>query len=199
MADVLRFAPEVPVEVALKFPTGKPVQGHDGTDMMFTLVDGRLMFLAPPVAAQLDAMRIRPGEPFWITRNAGKSGVKGSVSWDIRRPNAGSPANAREPGYSQGPDADPFIATPHEQANGAAARPEMPPANGTCHAPTSGNGYASDIRTQAESAVMTAIEACAKGAKYAASINFPINFEHEDVRALANTILIGMQQNGGRR
>jgi hypothetical protein len=175
MADILRFTPEVPVEVALKYPTGKPVQGHDGTDMMFTLVDGRLMFLAPPIAAQIDAMQIRAGEPFWITRNAGKSGVKGSVSWDIRRPNAGSPVIQAPP-----------------------ARPEVP-TNGNPHPVTSGNGFNSDVRTQAESAVMTAIEACWKGEKYAASIGFACHFEHEDVRALANTILIGAQQNGGKR
>ena len=165
------------MEVALKYPTGKPVQGHDGTDMMFTLVDGRLMFLAPPIAAQIDAMRIAPGEPFWITRNAGKSGVKGSVSWDIRRPNAGTPV-------AQAPEAP---------------RPAMPPANGACHAPTSGNGYASDIRTQAESAVLTALEACAKGEKYAASIGYGMKFTSEDARAIAITILIGAQQNGGKR
>jgi hypothetical protein len=212
--EILRFAPEVPVEVALKFPTGKLVQGNHGKDMMYTLVDGRLMFLEQGVAVQLDTLRIAPGEPFWITRNAGRPGVKGSVSWDIRRPQAG--ARCQVPGVStpQPAAAPPVFWAPEEEGHGFAA----PPANGNGHAaaanggsnghaPAAANGAsanghtaaAADVKTQAESAVMTAIEACSKGEKYAKSLGFPLSFEAEDVRAIAATILIGMQKNSGKR
>jgi hypothetical protein len=184
--EILRFSPEVPVEVALKFPTGKLVQGNHGPDMMYTLADGRLMFLDQLVAAQLDTLRIVPGEPFWITRNAGRPGVKGSVSWDIRRPRAQAPQTQ-------------LAAAPRPPANGAP--PIFWPEEGNGHA-AAANGHtaaAVAVKTQAESAVMTAIEACSKGEKYAASIGYACHFEHEDVRSIADTILIGMQKNGGQR
>jgi hypothetical protein len=193
MADVLRFQPDTPELVALKFPgPGKEVHGYKGTDEMYTLADGRLMFLEIPVAEKLDALQLAPGEPVRITKLKGKPGVKDSVKWDIRRASS-TPAPAvatLETAPDLWPDGADFETPASTNGNGAAAH-------------TNGNGGAgstnAQVKTQALDAVKTAIDACLKGSQYAASIGFPINFEHEDVRALANTILIGMQQNGGRR
>jgi hypothetical protein len=57
---------------------------------------------------------------------------------------------------------------------------------------------ASVLRTQADDAVQTAIAACAKGEKYAQALGYAVHFEHEDVRSLAISILIGAQ-NGAHR
>ena len=41
MNEIIRFQPNVPVEIALKYSTGKRVQGRYGEQYFFSLVDGR--------------------------------------------------------------------------------------------------------------------------------------------------------------
>jgi hypothetical protein len=45
--DVVEFPPNAPVTVALKYSQGRVISGQYGERVMFTLTDGRVMFLAP--------------------------------------------------------------------------------------------------------------------------------------------------------
>ena len=82
--EVLDFPANQPVTVALKYAQGKPVQSQYGERVLFTLVDGRVMFLAPPVAEQIAALGIPAGERFTITKRW--NGEKGSpISWELAR------------------------------------------------------------------------------------------------------------------
>jgi hypothetical protein len=53
--NLLTLSPNVPVEIALLYAVGKPVEGRDGPRQMYTLVDGRVMFLDAPGREQRSA------------------------------------------------------------------------------------------------------------------------------------------------
>jgi hypothetical protein len=70
--------------VALKYSQGRTISGQYGERVMFTLTDGRVMFLAPEVAGRIETLGINVRESFTITR--GSTGQNGaSATWDIAR------------------------------------------------------------------------------------------------------------------
>ena len=82
--EVVDFPANVPVTVALKYAQGKTISTQYGERMMFSLVDGRVMFLDLEVASQIVALGINVHEPFTITRKwDGKAGSP--VSWEVAR------------------------------------------------------------------------------------------------------------------
>jgi hypothetical protein len=82
--DVVDFPPNAPVTVALKYSQGRTISGQYGERVMFTLTDGRVMFLAPEVAGQIESLGINVRERFTITR--GSTGQNGApTTWDIAR------------------------------------------------------------------------------------------------------------------
>ena len=52
--------------------------------MMFTLEDGRLMYVPPIVASKIEAAGIIAGERFQLCKAAVKTGQKRSVEWSLR-------------------------------------------------------------------------------------------------------------------
>jgi hypothetical protein len=66
MSDILHFQPNVPVEVALAYSTGR--QKELGKPLLFTLTDGRIMFLPVSVADQIARRAIKPRQPFFLCR-----------------------------------------------------------------------------------------------------------------------------------
>ena len=48
--NILRFEANTPVQVALKFDGGRDVDGRFGPQVLYTLADGRLMYLEPKAA-----------------------------------------------------------------------------------------------------------------------------------------------------
>jgi len=82
--DVVDFPLNAPVTVALKYPQGKTISGPYGERVMFTLTDGRIMFLAPEIAGRIESLGINVRESFTITR--GSPGPNGaSAIWDVAR------------------------------------------------------------------------------------------------------------------
>ena len=82
--DVVEFPPNAPVTVALKYSQGRVISGQYGERVMFTLTDGRVMFLAPEVAGRIESLGINVRESFTITRGpTGQNGAPGN--WDIER------------------------------------------------------------------------------------------------------------------
>lgn len=55
MSDILRFNADVPVEVVLRWDEGKQVEGRYGQQVMFTLADGRIVYVPPVVASRISA------------------------------------------------------------------------------------------------------------------------------------------------
>jgi hypothetical protein len=83
--DVVEFAPNTPVTLALKYAQGKTISGQYGERMMYSLTDGKIMFLDLPVAGQIEKLNINVRESFTITKRT--DGKKDSpVSWEVARP-----------------------------------------------------------------------------------------------------------------
>ena len=67
--DVVKFAPNVPIEVALKFALpGKIISSQNGERMMYTLADDRVMFLDLGTAKKVEELGVNVREPFFIRR-----------------------------------------------------------------------------------------------------------------------------------
>jgi hypothetical protein len=82
--EVIEFAQNVPVTVALRYNQGKHVAGQYGDRMMFSTTDGRIFFLDPFVACKIEAAGINVRESFTICKRW--DGVQGSpMTWEIAR------------------------------------------------------------------------------------------------------------------
>ena len=83
--NILRFPPNVPIRVALQSLQGVVVEGRYGNRMMFSLVDGRVMYVPPIVATKIEAEGIAAGERFELCKAQIKNGHGRSVEWALRR------------------------------------------------------------------------------------------------------------------
>jgi len=82
--EKITFQPNVPIRMALKYADGKTVEGRFGDQEYYTLTDGRCMYVNPDVAAKINQLELRPGEPLEICKYwSGKKGE--SPQWDVRR------------------------------------------------------------------------------------------------------------------
>lgn len=67
--EVVKFVPNVPVEVALKFAIpGKIISTKSGERVLFTLVDDRVMFLDLGVAKKVEDLGVNVREKFFLCR-----------------------------------------------------------------------------------------------------------------------------------
>jgi hypothetical protein len=94
----LQLEPNVPVEVALSFPTGRTVSSQfpPGTQVMYTLTSGELLFVPPAVAEKITALGVARGEAFTICR-------AGNNHWKVGR---GAGALRADPAQRDGIDFD---------------------------------------------------------------------------------------------
>ncbi len=92
MAEKVAFESNVPVTVGLKYATGKPVSSQfGGEQVMYTTVDGRVMFFGEDVARRIDGLHLVAGEPFTICK---QNGAGRRVEWEVGRPDVKQPAIA---------------------------------------------------------------------------------------------------------
>jgi hypothetical protein len=88
--EKVQFDDNVIVELALKFPDGKQVEGRFGDQMYYSLVDGRSMYLDMDVASKINLLELRPREPVCICRRVLRRNGKRHVEWDVFRPQGGA-------------------------------------------------------------------------------------------------------------
>jgi hypothetical protein len=123
--EVVDFPPNTPVPVALQYGQGKTISNQHGERMMYSLTDGRVMFLDLTVAGQIESAGINVRESFTITRKT--DGEKGSPStWEVARlpgeqPNGTLVVPAPPAAATNGTTATPKPAVP-----ATAAAPEVP-------------------------------------------------------------------------
>ena len=117
--EVVDFPLNTPVHLALKYGQGRTISNQHGERMMYSLTDGRVMFLDLAVAGQIEAAGINVRESFTITRKT--DGAKGSpITWEVAR-------------------------VPGEQPNGTFAVPALNGAAPTSKPATSATRAISDI------------------------------------------------------
>ena len=66
--EVVEFPANTPVTVALKYAQGKTVSSQSGERIMFSLADGRVMFLDPEVGGKIHGLGVNVRENFTLTR-----------------------------------------------------------------------------------------------------------------------------------
>ena len=86
--NILPFHLNIPTEITLERSEGTLVQGRYGDRVMFSLADGRVMYVPPFVANKIQAEGVAAGERFELCNGAG--GSLPSRVWVGIRPCAGS-------------------------------------------------------------------------------------------------------------
>jgi len=189
----------IPFRAQLKFPNGLPLPAANsqfpeaGDRVMYTLVDGRKLYLPAPVSETMGKLG---GQDFYITKKQALAGRK--ITWTVNRADKFGPDVARavqppaaarvEPAYDDGDDprswGDPPPLDHEEPAPTPAAAPPIAPAV----ANASESPQKSPSRMTA--ALIAAIDATAEATAYARTVGITLKFAEEDIRAVAATIYI---------
>jgi len=82
---MVRFTPNLPVEIALQCTDGVRIEGRYGDRVKYTLTDDRTMYVDPSVAEQIRELEVEPGEVFQICKCQDKIGNRRTVFWLVRR------------------------------------------------------------------------------------------------------------------
>src|ERR1017187_8770573 len=110
--EVVKFTPNEPVEVALKFAMpGKVVSTRNGERVLYTLADERVMFLDLGVARKIDDLGVNVREKFFVCRPAGG---KKDAEWTVWRSPETEKAHAEVESAPQ-PESPSEVETPLER------------------------------------------------------------------------------------
>jgi hypothetical protein len=113
--DVVKFAPNVPVEVALKYALpGRIISTQNGERMMFTLSDDRVMFLDLNIAKKVNELGVNVREKFFVCRPP-QDGKKNS-EWKVWL--SPETENIRSTGHAaQAAESQPEMEAPAEEVS----------------------------------------------------------------------------------
>jgi len=216
--NILRFQPNVPTQVALQSSQGIVVEGRYGNRMMFSLVDGRVMYVPPIVATKIEAEGIAAGERFELCKAQIKNGRGRSVEWALRRlapeeqlveiaPDAPAPesqlehdlrvsaemANAKKANHESAelPNSPPTPATPMTNGNANGNGNGAVPASPVPVAAQNDNPQPRSV-TKLEHALKTAISAAYNAEKYGSELGYVVRFDADAIKSMAITVLINM-------
>jgi hypothetical protein len=64
----VEFKPNMPVQLALSYSEGKIVSGRFGEQVMYSLADGRVMYLNFKVAEKINELELNVREPFFVCK-----------------------------------------------------------------------------------------------------------------------------------
>ena len=192
------------MQVALKFDGGRDVDGRYGPQVLYTLADGRLMYLEPKAARRIGELKIRAGEPFSICKREGKNGQKRTVEWEVKRLEP-VPATARldivppvgdEPGAAESAppvaEIEPghVARSSHRSAAAASNRQKPEPATNGSEVTALETQLRASIPgvTNLECALKTAIAAAAGAEQFGHEIGYAVRFAPDDIRAMAISV-----------
>jgi hypothetical protein len=215
--NILRFQPNVPTQVALQSSQGIVVEGRYGNRMMFSLVDGRVMYVPPIVATKIEAEGIAAGERFELCKAQIKNGHGRSVEWALRRLDPEEQlAEIAPDAPAPEPQLEHDLRVSIELANAKKASselPELPPPAPAPAIPTNGNGNGTGENTASpsvvpvaapndnpqprsltklEHALKTAISAAYNAEKYGSELGYVVRFDADAIKSMAITVLINM-------
>ena len=175
--NILPFQINVPAEITLERPEGTLVQGRYGDRVMFTLADGRIMYVPPFVASKIQADGVAPGDRFQLCKTQVRNGNRRSIEWTVRRLDPSEPS----------------AETPLERDLRASLESVTTNGNGN------GNGHKDPSPTSApapttklEHALKTAISAAFNAERFGAELGYVVRFDADAIKAMAITVLINM-------
>ena len=191
--NIVHFGMNAPVEEALESPRGTIVQGRYGDRVMFHLADGRVMYVPPIVATQIESNGIAPGERFELCKGRLTDGRGRSVEWRVRRLDPG--LSPEETAATQ-LESDLRASTEIALANKAHRDPVN--GNGNGHHPAHDGTASITPSTKLEHALKTAISAAHNAEKFGSELGYVVRFDSDAIKSMAITVLINMSE-GGRR
>ena len=193
MKERVVFEANEPVTATLAYADGLNVQGRFGDQVMYSLTDGRVMYVPPLVRDKLVELGIRQNEPFAICRAERREGNRRFVDWVVQPDSSAAPAqSATAHGDMPGSPAD---------GSGARVKPD---GNGNTNG--NGNGKAANALTKSvtpetalRAALTASIDAALAAEQYASAHGLSIRFGSEDLRAMALSLFIQHARDGGVR
>jgi hypothetical protein len=191
--ETIKFETNMPQVLALAFTDGKPVESQfTGSQVMFSTVDGRRMYLAPFVAEKIRAAGIAARMPFEICKRQ----VGRAIEWQVKTHNAA--AGAVSEATPTAAQVRSINQTVPKEYNGNGYRDEATPnaaagarGNNAPAVPLSRGG------TKLMGALAAAVQAVLETEAYCARQGRDFSFTSEDVRALAITVYISDCKGGG--
>jgi hypothetical protein len=96
--EIVKFPINIPVEVTLQSEDGKHVEGRYGEQVMYSLLDDRVMYVPLYVEQRFQELAIGANEPLLLCKNVIKAGSRNRTEWSVRR--APQPALASPNGVS---------------------------------------------------------------------------------------------------
>jgi hypothetical protein len=204
--NILSFHLNVPAEVVLERPEGTLVPGRYGDRVMFTLGDGRVMYVPPHVAGKIEAEGVVAGEPFHLCKTQVKRGNQRTIEWTVRRLDA-----FEEPTCTNGEGSVQKSLAPNDPKHrcGPVRALETEPETPLEHelrasiesVAQNGNGNGQDGKhvnatpaaiTKLEHALKTAISAAYNAERYGAELGYVVRFDADAIKSMAITVLINM-------
>ncbi len=68
MKGIVKFPINTPIEVALRFEGGKHVEGRYGDQVMYSLLDNRIMYVPPYVEQRIQELAVGPASRCFSAR-----------------------------------------------------------------------------------------------------------------------------------
>src|SRR5579862_1747737 len=208
--NIFRCEPNQPAQVALERTDGVNIQGRYGDRVMYTLMDGRVLYVPPIVASQIQKQNICAGARFEICKTVVPEGSRRSLKWTARKLEPGSESGLEQDLRASVAIAEAKNGTP-ESAEGpgpvlvrASELPPPPPkSNGASNGALNGHTGAhteapATPTTKLEHALKTAISAAYNAEKYGTELGYVVRFDADAIKSMAITVLINMSD-GGRR
>ena len=217
--NIVRFEMNVPTEVTLQSSQGVSIEGRYGTRMMFTLEDGRVMYVPPIVASKMEAAGIIAGERFQLCKAVVKTGQRRSVEWLLERTTSEQPEAECMPAIVPETQMERDLRLSVEMANASRTGLEPQPAKCTCideiptfaqhnngHSTSNGSGSTPAFSpigpsapiTQLEHALKTAISAAHNAEKFGSELGYVVRFDADAIKSMAITVLINMSDRATR-
>jgi len=189
MKEKVMFQTNVPVTAALAYPDGMKVEGRYGDQVMYSLIDERVMYVPPIVRDKLVELGIRQNDPFSICKAEQRDGNRRSIQWTVKRipPEQPSTNDAVHTGLSSPvvASAAPGVTVP---GNG----------NGKPNGKTAGALNGPHVaHASLRSALAASIDAAIEAEHYATEHGLSVRFGSEDLRAMALSLFIQTARNGG--
>ena len=217
MREKVVFPTNVPVMATLAYDEGLDVEGRFGDQVMYTLEDGRVMYVAPMVRTKIEELGIGKGQPFTVCKAERRNGSRRWIEWVVNP--SGSPATP-EPVQKDRPDHPPRTAGAPHQTQPANPVSTRSGARSTAQGNHPDSGLKSQARTNGmpqtpggslsgtllampgaalaiQSALITGIDAAIAAEQYAAAKGLSLRFTSEDVRAIALSLFIQQAREGG--
>lgn len=172
----VNIEPNVPTDLAFRWTDGVNLKGQYGPCVRFVTMDNKTLLLPEPAANQLRALKLQPGETVRVCKHqAGRQ-----THWKFEK-------TAKE---GEQPDGTFQVRAPEGKAIANGARNGQPPSSNS--RPDTDN-HNTRPATRLEDALCTAVAACHRAHKYAEKIGYAAmpQFSSEDIRTMANTLLIG--------